>query len=87
MRFTSRGGLVAGGPGRTRDDCGCGPGEFLVDLQDLADEAVLAVGGLGARAVLEFQAVLVDPLVRGFQGGHELLRAPTTKMTLAAPHA
>ena len=36
--------------------------QLLVDLEDLADEAVLPVGGLRA-GVLEYQAVLVDPLV------------------------
>jgi hypothetical protein len=35
--------------------------ELLVDLEDLADEAVLAVRGDGS-GVLEFQAVLVDSL-------------------------
>jgi hypothetical protein len=36
---------------------------LLVDLEDLADAAVLAVGFEGAR-VLQLKAVLVDPLVR-----------------------
>jgi len=36
--------------------------QFRVDLEDLADEAVLPVGGL-RPGVLEHQAVLVDPLV------------------------
>jgi hypothetical protein len=38
------------------------PGRFLVDLEDLPDAAVLAIGGLGA-SILERQAVLVDPLM------------------------
>src|ERR1700730_1192812 len=49
-------------------------GLFLMDLQNLPDVAVLPVGGVRA-GVLELQAVLVDPLVRGRQGGDELLRA------------
>ena len=49
-------------------------GQFLVDLEDLADEAVLAVGGL-RPGVLEFQAVLVDALAGGFGVGDDLLRA------------
>ena len=60
-------------------------GQLLVDLQDLADAAVLSVGRLRAD-VLELQAVLVDPLVGGAQGGDELLGADQ-KMTLAAPQA
>ena len=49
-------------------------GELLVDLEDLADEAVLSVGGI-RPSVLKFQAVPVDPLVCGVQGGDEFLRA------------
>src|SRR5437016_9513497 len=49
-------------------------GILLVDLEDLADAAVHPVGGDRA-GVLEFQAVLEDPLARRFQVGHELLRA------------
>src|SRR3989440_13016317 len=49
-------------------------GQFLVDLQDLADLTVLPVGGLRA-GVLQRQAVLVDPLVGGLQRGDELVRA------------
>ena len=49
-------------------------GILLVDLEDLADAAVLPVGGVGA-GVFERQAVLDDPLVGGFQAGDELLRA------------
>ena len=60
-------------------------GQLLVDLQDLPDRAVLPVGGLRA-GVLEHQAVLVDPLVRGSRVGTSFC-APTTKMTLAAPQA
>src|SRR5689334_7118082 len=48
--------------------------QLLVDLEDLPDRAVLAVGG-GRPGVLELQAVLVDPLVRRLQGRDELLRA------------
>src|SRR6266536_5398947 len=44
--------------------------QLLADLHDLPDEAVLAVRGLGPR-VLQLQAVLVDPLVRGLQAGHD----------------
>ena len=61
------------------------PGQFGVDLQDLPDLAVLAVGG-DRTGILQDQAVLVDPLVRCLQRGDELLR-PATKMTLAAPQA
>ena len=39
-------------------------GQLLVDLQDLRHLAVLPVSGLRA-GVLQRQAVLVDPLVRG----------------------
>ena len=39
-------------------------GQFLVDLQDLAHLAVLPVGGYRA-GVFQYQAVLIDPLVRG----------------------
>ena len=35
---------------------------------------MLSVGRLCA-GVFQRQAVLIDPLVRGFQGGHQLLRA------------
>ncbi len=60
-------------------------GQLLVDLQDLADGAVLAVGGLGA-GVLEFQAVVVDPQVGFFQGRDEFLRADDED-DAAAPQA
>ena len=50
-------------------------GQFLVDLEDLPDLAVLSVGRLCA-GVFQRQAVLIDPLVRGFQGGHQLLGRP-----------
>ena len=49
-------------------------GVLLVDLENLSDAAVLPVGGVGA-GVLEWQAVLEDPLARRFQAGDELLRA------------
>jgi hypothetical protein len=49
-------------------------GQFLVDLEHLPDVAVLPVGGLRA-GVLEFQAVLVDPLAGRVQVGDDLLRA------------
>ena len=49
-------------------------GILLVDLEDLADPAVLPVGGVGA-GVLEWQAVLVDPFACRFGVGDELLRA------------
>src|SRR6266487_1132426 len=49
-------------------------GQLLVDLENLSDRAVLPVGGIRA-SVLEFQAVLVDPLVCRFHGGDEFLRA------------
>src|ERR1022692_1869463 len=49
-------------------------GQLLVDLQDLPDLAALSVGGL-RPGVLQRQAVLIDPLVRCCQRGHELLRA------------
>jgi hypothetical protein len=47
---------------------------LLVDLEDLADAAVLPVGGVGA-GVLERQAVFGDPLARLVQAGDELLGA------------
>ena len=47
-------------------------GKLLVDFLNLPDLAVLAVGGLGA-GIFQLQAVPVDPLVRGLQGGNELL--------------
>src|SRR5262245_16047965 len=49
-------------------------GVLLLDLEDLSDAAVHAVGGERA-GVLQFQAVLVDALARRFDRGHELLRA------------
>ena len=42
-------------------------GQFLVDLEDLPDLAVLPLGGLRA-GVFQRQAVLVDPLVGGAIG-------------------
>ncbi len=48
--------------------------ELLVDLEDLADEAVLPVGRIRA-SVLERQAVLEDPLACRFRSRDELLRA------------
>ena len=50
------------------------PGLLLVDLENLADEAVLPVGGVRA-GVLEFQAVVIDAFMGGRQGRNELLRA------------
>ena len=47
---------------------------LLVDLEDLAERAVLPVGSEGA-GVLERQAGLEDPLACRFRGGDELLRA------------
>jgi hypothetical protein len=47
-------------------------GELLVDLQDLPDEAVLAIGG-DRPGVLEFQAVLIDPLPCRLQVGDQFL--------------
>jgi hypothetical protein len=49
-------------------------GQFLVDLEDFPDLAVLPVGGLRA-GVFQRQAVLLDALMRRFQGRHELLHA------------
>src|SRR5580658_3732211 len=49
-------------------------GQLLMDLEDLPDVAVLPVGGL-RPGVLELQAVLVDPLPGGLDGGDDLLRA------------
>ena len=49
-------------------------GQFLVDLEDFPDLAVLPVGGLRAD-VFQRQAVLIDALMRRCQRGHELLRA------------
>src|SRR6476646_9847442 len=49
-------------------------GQFLVDLEDLPDVAVLTVGGSGAR-VFELEAVLEDPLPCRVEGRDELLRA------------
>jgi hypothetical protein len=68
------------GPGRSEtgwladEDDVDAAGQFLVDLQDLPDGAVLPVGGL-RPGVLEFQAVLVDPLVRRLEVRDEFLRA------------
>ena len=50
-------------------------GILLVDLEDLADAAVLPVRGIGAGVLEWRKAVLDDPLVRRFQVGDELLRA------------
>src|SRR5450755_694491 len=49
-------------------------GQFLVNLEDLPDLAVLPVSGLRA-AVFQRQAVLIDALMRRCQRRHELLRA------------
>src|ERR1700736_98704 len=49
-------------------------GQFLVDLENLSDRAVLPIRGNRPR-VLEFQAVLDDPLVRCAQRRDEFLRA------------
>src|SRR5258707_14942767 len=49
-------------------------GQFLVDLEDLPDLAVLPVGGLRA-GVLQRQAVLIDALMRRCHPRPELLRA------------
>jgi hypothetical protein len=49
-------------------------GILLVDLENLADAAVLPVGGVRA-GVFEPQAVLDDPLVCRLEGGDELLEA------------
>src|SRR4030081_3564441 len=49
-------------------------GQFLVDLEDFPDLAVLPVGGLRA-GVFQRQAVLIDALMRRCQRRHELLRA------------
>ncbi len=57
---------------------------LLVDLEDLADAAVLPVNGEGA-GVLEFEAVLVDPLVRGLQVGNEFLCAHDEDHVGSAP--
>ena len=48
--------------------------KFLVNLEDLPDRAVLPVGRLRA-GVLQYQAVLVDPLVGLLQARDELLRS------------
>ena len=52
--------------------------------QDLPYLAGLPVGGLRA-GVFQRQAVLVDPLVRRFQGGHQLLRADNENHIGCAP--
>src|ERR1039458_4980408 len=49
-------------------------GQFLVDLEDLPDLAVLPVDGLRPD-VFQRQAVLIDALMRSGQRRHELLRA------------
>jgi hypothetical protein len=59
-------------------------GQLLVDLEDLAHEAVLPVGGVRA-GVLEPQAVLVDPLVPSLDRGDELLRADDEDDVSGAP--
>ena len=46
-------------------------GQFLVDLEDLPDLAVLPVGGLRA-GVFQRQAVLIDALMRRCQRRHKL---------------
>src|SRR5258706_5507608 len=47
-------------------------GQFLVDLEDLPDVAVLPVGGLRA-GILELEAVLVDPLARRLEAWDDFL--------------
>jgi hypothetical protein len=59
-------------------------GQFLMDLEDLPDLAVLSAGRLCA-GVFQRQAVLIDPLVRGFQGGHQLLRADLAATVMILP--
>ena len=54
------------------DDVGT-TGQLQMHLQNLADGAVLAVGGIRAD-VLELQAVLVDPLMCCFQDRDQFLR-------------
>src|SRR6202021_3289003 len=49
-------------------------GQVAVHLEHLADVAVLPVGSLRA-GVPQLERVLVDPLPRRLEGGHELLRA------------
>jgi hypothetical protein len=49
-------------------------GQFLVDLEDFPDLAVLPVGGLRA-GVFQRQAVLIDALVRRCERRNELLPA------------
>ena len=43
-------------------------GEFLVDLEKLSDLAVLPIGRVGPR-ILEWEAVLDDPLTGLLRGG------------------
>jgi hypothetical protein len=59
--------------------------ELLVDLENLADEAVPPLDGK-RTSVLEPQSVLDDPFVCCFAGGDQPLRADN-EMTLVAPHA
>jgi MFS family permease len=58
-------------------------GQLLVDLEDLADGAVLPIGGV-RTGVLELQTVLVDPLACGLDGGDELLRPGVTIFSAAS---
>jgi hypothetical protein len=62
-----------------------GAGQLLVDLKDLADRAVLPIGGKRA-SVLELQTVLEGPLACRVER-RDTFCEPTTKMTLAAPQA
>ena len=61
------------------------PGQLGVNLKELPDGAVLAVGRL-RPGVLEHQAVLVDPVRAAARWGTSFC-APATKITLAAPQA
>src|SRR5215204_1414371 len=60
-------------------------GEFLVNLENLCDLAVLPVGGVRPR-ILEWEAVLGDPLTGLLRGGDELLRADDEDDVCGAPH-
>src|SRR6266480_2050084 len=60
-------------------------GEFLVDLENLSDVAVLPVGGVRPR-ILEGETVLDDPLTGLLRVGDELLRADNEDDVRGTPH-
>src|SRR3982074_2866483 len=59
-------------------------GQLLVDLENLSDVAVLPIGGIRA-SVLEFEAVLEDPLACCVERWDEFLRADDEDHVGGAP--